>query len=217
MFRTKKEYVMADTNVDKQKEERGRGLEQRSQGSGGLTRRGMPGFTSGSMDLFSMSPFTLMRRLTDDIDRMFSGMGSPVQGQGTETGLWIPPVEVREEGKDLIVQVELPGLDDEDVKIELRNDALVIQGEREREAKDEQGGIRRSERFYGSFYRVIPLPEGVNAEQAQAQLNNGVLQIRIPMTEAAQRTRQIPIQSGGQERKPATSAGGQQTHTSKAG
>jgi len=211
---------MADSNIDRQREERGRSLEQRPQGSGGLSRRGMPGFGNSPQDLFSMSPFTLMRRLTDDIDRMFSGMGSQ-QGQGAETGLWIPPVEVREEGKDLLVQVELPGLDGEDVRIELRNDALVIQGEREREAKDEQGGIRRSERFYGSFYRVIPLPEGVNADQAQAQLNNGVLQIRIPMTEAAQRTRQIPVQSGGgQERKPAgqqTQTAGSQTQTSKAG
>jgi len=212
---------MADVNVQRrQQEERGRGEEQRSQGGGGLARRGtggVPGLFGSPMDLFAISPFTLMRRLTDDIDRMFSGMGSAHGGQ-RQTSDWIPPVELREEDNNLVVNVELPGLDDEDVKVEIRNDALVIQGEREREQDDERGGIRRSERFYGSFYRAIPLPEGVNVEQAKAQLNNGVLEIRIPITEAAHRTRQIPIESGGQEqRKPATSAAGQQTQQSKAG
>jgi len=208
---------MADTNVERRQDDRGRSVEQRSQQQGGISRRGMPGLAGGPMDLFSMSPFTLMRRLTDDIDRMFTGMGAQGQGQGAETGLWIPPVEVREEGNNLVVNVELPGLDDEDVRVELRDDALVISGERERENEDQQRGVRRTERFYGSFYRVIPLPEGVRADQAQAQLNNGVLEIRLPMAEGKETSRQIPIQSGGgQERKPATSAAGQQTQQSRA-
>jgi HSP20 family protein len=221
---------MADVNVQKrQQEERGRGGEQRSQGGGGggLARRGMgglPALFSSPSDLLGMSPFTLMRRLTDDIDRMFSGMGGTQgqgQGQASDTGLWIPPVELREEGNNLVVNVELPGIEDENIRVEIRNDALVIQGERQREQDEERGGIRRSERFYGSFYRVIPLPEGVNADQATAQLNNGVLEIRIPMTEEAQRTRQVPIESGGQaqqqQKKPATTQAAGQTQQSKTG
>jgi len=208
---------MADVNVQKRdQEERGRGGEQRSQ----LARRGaggLPGFFGSPMDLLAMSPFTLMRRLTDDMDRMFSGMGGAQgQGQTSDVGLWVPPVEVREEGNNLVVNVELPGLDEKDVRVEIKNDSLVIQGEREREQNEERGGIRRSERYYGSFYRAIPLPEGVNAEQAKAQLNNGVLEIRIPIPEAAQRTRQIPIESGGQRKPAATQAAGQ-TQQSKAG
>jgi HSP20 family protein len=200
---------MAEVNVQRRQEERGRGVEQRSQG---LLRRGMGGFPA---ELFSLSPFTLMRRLTDDIDRMFSAYDWGGR-QTQEMTAFIPPVEVREENKNLIVSAELPGLSKEDVRVEIQNDALVIQGERKREWDEEKGGVHRSERSYGSFYRMIPLPEGANAEQAKAEFTNGVLQIRIPIPESAQKTRQIPIEAG-QERKPATSAAGQQTQQSKAG
>ena len=196
---------MAEVNVQRRQQERERGIERRSQG------RGLWG--GSPADLFALSPFTLMRRLTEDMDRMFSGYGG---GQTQEIGAFMPPVEVREEDKNLIVSAELPGLNKDDIRVEIQNDSLVLQGERKREWNEEKGGVHRSERSYGSFYRVIPLPEGVNAEQAKAEFNNGVLNIRIPIPEAAQRTRQIPIEAG-QERKPATSAAGQTTQQSKAG
>jgi HSP20 family protein len=162
----------------------------------GMSRRGEWG---PSNDLFSMSPFTLMRRLTEDMDRMFSGMG----GGGVQTGEsagFIPPVEVREEQGNLIVCAELPGINKEDVKVEVQNDALVIQGERKREWDEERGGVRRSERSYGSFYRAIPLPEGANPEQARAEFRDGLLEIRVPVSEQSSKSRSIPIETGG-ERK----------------
>jgi HSP20 family protein len=202
---------MADVNVQKRQEERGR--DQRSQG---LARRGQGGFPSlwnRPDELFAMSPFTLMRRLTEDMDRMFGGFGG---GQQQEIGAFAPPVEVREENGNLIVTAELPGLNKEDVKIEVNNDSLVIEGERKREWDENRGGVHRSERFYGTFYRQIALPEGASVEQAKAEFNNGVLEIRVPVPQQAQKTRQIPIE-GGTERKRATSAAGQQTQQSKAG
>jgi len=209
---------MADVNVQKrQQEERGRGGEQRSQG-GGLTRRGEFGFPSlwrRPDELFSISPFTLMRRLTDDIDRMFTGMGGGMQTQ--DIGVWAPPVEVREENGNLMISAELPGLNKEDVKVEVTNDALIIQGERKREWDEERGGVQRSERVYGSFYRMIPLPEGVNPDQAKAEFNNGVLQIRLPIPESVRKTRQIPIEGGAPEKRQVGTQTAGQTQQSKAG
>src|SRR5262249_47589262 len=194
---------MADTNTERGQE---RGVQQRSQG-GGLSRRGgdisTPSLFRRSPDeLFAMNPFTLMRRLTEDIDRMFSGSA---QAGGRDMGVITPPVEVRERSGNLVVDVELPGLRDEDITVEVRSGALVIQAERERESEENRGGIRRSERFYGVFYREIPLPEGAKVDQVSAQFNNGVLQVTIPVAEE-QRPRQIPIGAsagaGAGQRKP---------------
>jgi HSP20 family protein len=209
---------MAEGNVEKRQEERGRSLEKRSLG-GGLTRRGEWGLPSlfgrHPDELFSMSPFALMRRFTEDMDRLFAGRGTG----GGETGLWAPPIDVRESEGNLVISAELPGLNKEDVKVEVHEDALVLQGERKREWEEERGGVRRSERTYGSFYREIPLPEGAKADQAKAQFNNGVLEVTIPIPESQQRKpRQISIESGEPERKPvAGQTGKQQTQTSKAG
>src|SRR5207244_2118559 len=130
---------MAEVNVQRRQQERERGLERRSQG------RGVPGLWSNPADLFAMNPFTLMRRLTEDMDRMFTGYGG---AQGQDVGAFIPPVEVREENNNLVVSAELPGMNKEDVRVEIQNDALIIQGERKREWDEEKGGVHRSERVY---------------------------------------------------------------------
>ena len=163
-----------------------------------------------------MSPFSLMRRMSEDMDRMFTGQGGTAS---REMGLWAPPIDVREKDGNLVISAELPGLNKEDVKVEVHEDALVLQGERKREWEEERGGVRRSERTYGSFYREIPLPEGAKADQAKAQFNNGVLEVTIPIPESQQRKpRQIAIESGEPERKPVGGqAGKSQTQTSKAG
>lgn len=211
---------MADVNVERRTEDRGRGLERRSQGGGGLMRRGggFGGFPSlfrrDPEQLFSMSPFTLMRRLTEDMDRMFSGW----TGLGPETSVWAPPIEVRQQNGNLVIYAELPGMAKDDVKVEVSDGNLVIQGERRREREEERGGVWRSERAYGAFYREIPLPEGTKVDQVKAQFNNGVLEVTVPIPEEQRKT--IPIEAGGgPERKQVSSqqAEKQPTQTSKAG
>jgi len=206
---------MAEVNVNKQSNERERGLERRSQG-GGLSRHeqsNLPGFWSSPTDLFTMNPFSLMRRLTEDMDRMFSG-----GGQRSGFGNWSPAVEVRESDGALTVCAELPGLSKDDVKVEINNNTLIIEGERKREWNEEKEGIHRSERSYGSFYRAVALPEGAQMDQAKAEFNNGVLEIKVPIPQEESKRRQIPIESGA-ERKPLGSESGspQATQTSKAG
>jgi len=170
------------------------------------------------MDVFSMSPFTLMRRLTEDMDRMFTGFGGITGGTGSvETRQWAPALEVRENQGNLLIAAELPGLNKEDVKVDITEDAVVIQGERKREREEETGGIHRSERYYGSFYREIPLPQGAKTDQAKAQFNNGVLEITVPIPESQRRTRQIPIEAGEERKSVGSQAGKTQTQTSKAG
>ncbi len=89
--------------------------------------------------------------------------------------------------------------------METTPEGLVIQGERQREYSSDEGGLQRSERSYGRFWRLIPLPEDAQVEQAKANFENGVLQITIPIPESQQQRRQIPISGGG------TGSGSQQS------
>jgi HSP20 family protein len=110
-------------------------------------------------DFFCMNPFQLMRHFSDEMDRMWSGYGSGREKAGNE--MWRPAVDVREHDGQLQVHVELPGVNEKDIKVNVEDDTLIIQGERKR---------YRAERAYGTFYRAIPLPEGAEAEKANGAL-----------------------------------------------
>jgi len=112
------------------------------------------------------------------------------------------------------VRAELPGLETGDVKVEMTDDGLVIERERRREHEERREGGYRSEIVYGRFYRLIPLPEGANVDQAQARLNNGVLEVMIPMAEERRQRRSIPVESGAGQ---ATRAAGEQAQTATSG
>jgi HSP20 family molecular chaperone IbpA len=145
-------------------------------------------------------PLVRMRRITEEMDQMFEKyIGRPVgarSGQGGMAGKWMPPVEVSQRDNRLVVSADLPGIRREDVQIEIKGGKLTIEGER-REAGEQTvpEGYRRSERTYGQFYRMIPLPEGVDPDSATAAMQDGVLEITVLMPTAEERRgRRIDIQ-----------------------
>ena len=144
-----------------------------------------------SRDLFSFGPFAMMRRLTEEMDRAFGSSYGLWRPFGENA--WTPLVDVREHNGNLEVSAELPGLSKEDVHVECTDDGIVIQGERRREHESDEGGMHRTERSYGRFYRMIPLPANAHAEQAKAEFKNGVLNVHVPLTQEKQKARQIPI------------------------
>lgn len=98
--------------------------------------------------------------------------------QGTGS-LWAPQVEAFQRGNEFIVRADLPGLKKDDVKIDLTDDAITIEGERREEHEEDREGYYRTERSYGSFYRVVPLPEGAITDSAKANFSDGVLEIVV--------------------------------------
>jgi HSP20 family protein len=155
----------------------------------------MPMFPFGRF--FGLSPFAMMREFTEEMDKVFRGTAPSGQ-----VGTWAPAIDVQRSNGSLIVTAELPGLKKEEVKVELSDDALVIKGERKSEHKEEREGYYKSERSYGQFYRSIPLPEGAKADQAKAELNDGVLKVSVPVPESKKTVRQIPVEQGAKT-KPA--------------
>jgi HSP20 family protein len=161
--------------------------------------------TFDPFEIFSSGPFSFMRRMHDEMDRMLNQSSL----QGSSSSLWAPVIEVSERDGNLIVSADLPGINENDVHVEIDDNMLVIEGERKSEEEKNEGGIHRSERSYGRFYRTIPLAEGVNPEQAQAEFKNGVLRVTVPMPQQKSKARNIPIQSSG------TSGTGSKTIDSK--
>ena len=160
-----------------------------------LQRRGEYPFGLMPHESFRANPFTFFRRMTEEMDRMFQDIGW--EREVSKSAGWLPAIEVSQREGNYNVKAELPGLEPNDVKVEIENDALVIQGERRSESEERIGGVQRTERQYGSFYRSIPLPEGANVEQAQAKFHNGVLEVTIPTPQQQSNRRTIPVQAEG--------------------
>jgi len=139
----------------------------------------------GAPSGWSQTPFRALQRLADEVDRLFDDVGFGRRSlatlwRGAGTQMWAPDVEAFQRGDKLVIKADLPGLSKDDLKIDLTDEALTIQGERKAEQKEEREGYYRSERSYGSFCRVIPLPEGAITEQAKADFKDGVLEITMP-------------------------------------
>jgi HSP20 family protein len=190
-------------NTDRQNEEqRSREATQSRQGSQ-IARRGA--FETPDYYEAFTNPFSMMRRMHEDMDRVFSdlmGGRSGASGFGGGLSTWAPAVEVSERDNQLNVCAELPGLKPEDVKVEVTQDAIVIEGERKQEHESKEGGRWHSERRYGRFHRMIPLPEGADAEHIRADFKNGELHVTVPIEKPQNKRRQIPINGGSSE--PAT-------------
>jgi HSP20 family protein len=147
------------------------------------------------------SPFRMLERFADEVDRMFEefgfGRGSSRAGFMTDTMSWTPQIDISQRNNELVIRADLPGMNKDDVKVDVSDDAITIQGERRREHEEDRAGVYRSERSYGSFYRTIPLPEGAMTEQAKATFKDGVLEITMPAPpEQVTRGRRLEISEG---------------------
>lgn len=157
---------------------------------------------------YATGPFSLMRRFSEDMDRLFSGFfgGDPFRlgdwpeqlaGSGAlgDMSLW-PELEVHQAGNKLVIQADVPGLKKEDVSVEVRQNELCISGERRDQSERSEGRYYRSERSYGRFCRTIRLPEGAKLDTASATFENGVLKIEIESPSGASEARKIEVREG---------------------
>jgi len=136
-------------------------------------------------------PFSLMRRMFEDFDRMM-GIGPSMMG----AMMFAPTVDVVQKGDKLVVSADLPGLSPEDISVKIEGGEMIIAGERRSEHEEREGDVVRSERTYGQFQRVIPLPQGADPKTAEARFENGVLEITLKSPEASSQGHQVEIKTG---------------------
>ena len=118
----------------------------------------------------------------DEVSNRLARLFDDVSLRRVNGGMWTPPVTVAETADELIFTAELPGLTEENVSIDLENDVLTISGEKteERTEGEEERSYHLWERSYGSFRRSFSLPRAVNAAEATARFDQGILEIRLP-------------------------------------
>ena len=151
------------------------------------------GLLGGAWD----DPIAAIRRMSEHADRLFETViGGRVHGsraQSEAPATWVPHVEISRRGEEYVVAVDLPGVRREDVQIEIDDGLIAVRGERRKEDVHSEGGVLRSERSYGSFYRAVPLPEGAKPESARAAMRDGVLEITLPLP-ARRQPRRLDIE-----------------------
>jgi HSP20 family protein len=131
------------------------------------------------MALVRWDPSQELETFQTDLNRVFDAFFGGRTANGA-TRRWIPAMDLVETDDHLVLKADLPGLDKDDVEIEVKDGVLSVSGERRTEHQDSSNGYHRVERAYGRFSRSLSLPEGVDADQVQADFDKGVLEVRIP-------------------------------------
>lgn len=130
--------------------------------------------------LVPWDPWRELQELEESIDRLLSRLARPFREERRRLVPWFPAVDVLEEGDNIVVRADLPGVSKENVRILVSDEEITITGEVKREEEVKGKNYYRSERAYGSFSRTIPLPVPVERDKAKATFKDGVLEIVVP-------------------------------------
>jgi HSP20 family protein len=154
-------------------------------------------------------PMAMLRRMTTEFERLFEEPGWPFRWpffatRPFEAGTWLPGIDVLERDNRLVTRIDLPGVKRENVKVEVTDGQLTITGERKNETEEKKEQFYRCEREYGTFYRTVPLPEGVKFEEVKATFVDGVLEVSVPLPAKVEPTvRTVEIEGEGKAAKAA--------------
>jgi HSP20 family protein len=146
--------------------------------------------------LFSWDPFReleeMHNRLTSFFGRRLPLLRGPAEAEEMTLSTWTPLVDIAEDDKEYVINVELPGMKKEEVKVSVEDRVLSISGERKSEKEEKGKKYHRSEQTYGAFMRSFALPESASGEKLSADYQDGILKVHIPKAESA-KTREIEV------------------------
>ena len=140
------------------------------------------------MALVRWDPIRELDSLQGDMNRLFDRFFEGRAPNGISRR-WIPAMDLVETDDHLVLRGDLPGMTEDDVDIEIKDNVLTVSGERKTESEDKGEGYHRVERSFGSFSRSLTLPAGIDPEKVEAGFENGVLEVRIPKPAEAKPTR----------------------------
>ena len=145
------------------------------------------------MTIIKWSPAREIASLQQGINRLFEDVFSqPGSYDPDAMGAWRPPVDIVDTTEAILIYVEIPGVDKDDVDIEVKDNVLTIRGERVVDSRIGNGSYYRSERVFGKFGRSFALPAMIRTDHIKATFKNGVLKIAIPKPEE-EKPRQVTI------------------------
>ncbi|MEW5896014.1 MAG: Hsp20/alpha crystallin family protein [Candidatus Omnitrophota bacterium] len=132
-----------------------------------------------------MDPFFEMENIQKQMNDLFNlSLSRGHAGDMTLLGSqWIPSVDIYDSRENILVKADLPGLKKDEIEVTIEDDNLVLKGEKKKESEVREENCFRTERFYGSFYRTIALPNSVDASKVEAKYHDGVLTLTLPKKE----------------------------------
>ncbi len=138
------------------------------------------------MAIVRWEPLRNLVAAQSEFDRFLREAFSPVTGEGeVSTRTWAPAVDIYEDGDNLVLKAELPGINPDDVEIRVEDNTLYLKGERKFEKDVKEQNYHRVERSYGTFTRSFSLPNSVDADKVAANYKDGVLTLTMPKKEEA--------------------------------
>ena len=135
------------------------------------------------MDIVPWKSFGEISRLRREMDDLFNRIFGETSLSKIGLGKWQPLVDISETDTDIIVKAELPGIDTKDVDVSITGDRLTIKGEKQQEKEEKEENRYRSERYYGTYERVINLPASIVENKTEATFDKGILTITLPKVE----------------------------------
>jgi HSP20 family protein len=132
--------------------------------------------------LVRWEPFRELASFQNEMSRFMNGL---LDGQGRSVQSWVPALDVWETDSDVVYAFDLPGIPEDAITIEVKDDTLTVSAEREKTEGVSDNGFYRYERRYGTFARAVGLPKGVDQDRIAASYENGVLEVRVPKPEEA--------------------------------
>jgi HSP20 family protein len=139
----------------------------------------------------ALTPWTGLPALRD-LDKLFERFLEPAWGEAMPFGEWTPRLDVAETKDAVVVKAEIPGVDQQDIRVKLQDGVLTIEGEKRQEKEDKDEKRHRVERAYGAFMRAIQLPAAVEGEKVTAAFKDGLLTVTLPKAPGARGTT-IPV------------------------
>jgi len=148
------------------------------------------------MSLARWDPFTEMRRMREEIDRLFEGFWRPPMLMPWVTEGISPAVDVYERDNNVVIKAEAPGLKKEDIEVTATEDSISLRGEFKHEEEVKEEGFYRHERRAGKFYRTIPMPTAIKPNEVKAGFREGLLEITAPKAEEVKaKEMKVPIEA----------------------
>ena len=148
------------------------------------------------MSMIRWDPYRQMRSFRDAMDRLFEESGRRMrsgEGQEMEAGLYIP-MDVFESGDHLVISAVAPGVEPEDLDVNVSGNTLTMRGEIKREAESEGGNVYFQERVYGPFSRTVTLSSEYDLDKVEATCRNGIIHITVPKSGQA-KPKQIKVKA----------------------
>lgn len=148
-------------------------------------------FKNNSLSTRKQNPINLWQ---DEMNNLFSKFNRELGSFDFDSNEFLPKVEVKDHAKSISIRAEVPGMTEKDINVTLKDNLLLIEGERKSETSEEKDDYSFSEFSYGSFSRTIPLDDEVNPDSVKASYKDGILKIELEkIKESAHKSKKIPV------------------------